>query len=394
MRRKFENIFLMKSGTNNMLNSKHYVPILKWKRAEQGALEALADEYRDQISPLIELVMPKPKSLFKDKENTIRKTPEELYQELITTFRTKRISEIPEEIIKSWGAKPAYIDFSLLTFALKVESIKKIMKKAAESGAELIPVMNLSDNDEVKKAMQQILNKHTNAICLRIVSSELEDTSKLNNQLDGILQYFNMHRGNIDLLIDLKALKENGTHYRRYFNFSQEIKGLAKWRNFIFACGTFPENLSECPVDQSKLIPRVEWVKWLDIRKTGPKRIPTFADYTVRNPIYNETLQFYHSSASIKYTLESDWIILRGKAKKFEDYLAHSSLLVKDNRFCGENFSVGDKYIAEKAKYFPVYMNKKKEGKKLDGTGNTVMWLEAFINHHLTLTAYQIANLS
>lgn len=377
-----------------MLNSKHYVPILKWKRAEQGALEALADEYRDQISPLIELVMPKPKSLFKDKENTIRKTPEELYQELITTFRTKRISEIPEEIIKSWGAKPAYIDFSLLTFALKVESIKKIMKKAAESGAELIPVMNLSDNDEVKKAMQQILNKHTNAICLRIVSSELEDTSKLNNQLDGILQYFNMHRGNIDLLIDLKALKENGTHYRRYFNFSQEIKGLAKWRNFIFACGAFPENLSECPVDQSKLIPRVEWVKWLDIRKMGPKRIPTFADYTVRNPIYNETLQFYHSSASIKYTLESDWIILRGKAKKFEDYLAHSSLLVKDNRFCGENFSVGDKYIAEKAKYFPVYMNKKKEGKKLDGTGNTKTWLEAFINHHLTLTAYQIANLS
>lgn len=157
-----------------MLNSKYYVPILKWKRAEQGALEALADEYRDRISPLIEIVMPKPKSLFKDKNKKIRKTREELFQELIDAFRTKRISEIPEEIIKSWGTKPAYIDFSLLyTVALKVESIKKITEKANDQGAKLIPILNLSDSDEVKKAIQQILNKHTNGICFRIVSSTL-----------------------------------------------------------------------------------------------------------------------------------------------------------------------------------------------------------------------------
>ncbi len=394
MKRKFKSIFLMKSGENNILNSKHYVPILKWKRAEQGALEALADEYRDRISPLIELVMPKPKSLFKDKEETIRKTRDELFQELIATFRTKRISEIPEEITKSWGIKPAYIDFSLIyTVALKVESIKKIIEKATERGAKLIPILNLSDSDEVKKAIQQIFNKQANGICLRIVSSELENTRKLNKQLDGILQYLNTARGNIDLLIDLKEIKENGTHYRKYFNFSQGIKDLVKWRNFIFACGVFPENLSECALDKPKLIPRIEWVNWLGINKTGLKRTPTFADYTIRNPIYNETLQFYYSTASIKYALENDWVILKGKAKTFEDYLANASLLVKDKMFLGENFSVGDKFIAEKARYFPIYMDQKKEGKKPKGTGNTEMWLKAFINHHLTLTAYQIANL-
>ena len=65
-----------------MFTTKHYVPILKWKRAEQGALETLPDKCRDRISPLIELVMPKPKSLYKDKEKKIRKTQEELFQEL------------------------------------------------------------------------------------------------------------------------------------------------------------------------------------------------------------------------------------------------------------------------------------------------------------------------
>ena len=143
-----------------MLSLKHYVPILKWKRAEQDALEAIADKYREGIVPLIELVMPKPKSLFKDKNKRVKKTKEELFQEVIDTFIEKRISEIPEEIAKSWGNIPAYIDFSLLyTVSLRTESIRKIIQKATKLGAKLIPVLNLSDNDDVKKAILQIFNK-------------------------------------------------------------------------------------------------------------------------------------------------------------------------------------------------------------------------------------------
>ncbi len=370
-----------------MLSSKHYVPILKWKHAEQSALAALTDEYKDRISPLIELVMPKPKNLFKDEEKKIRKTREELFQELIAGFRIKRIFKIPEEIVKSWGARLVFIDFSLLyTVELKVESIKKILEKAAELGARLIPILNLSDSDGIKKEIRQAFKKHGNGICLRIVSGDLEDINKLNDKLAAILQYFDTSRGNVDLLVDLK---ENGANYRKYLDFSQEIKALAKWRNFIFACGTFPEDLSECRVDEPKLISRVEWTSWLDIKDEQIKRVPTFADYTIRNPIYNETLQFYHATSSIKYALESDWLILKGKVKQFKIYLANAALLVKNEKFYGEDFSSGDKFIAEKAKHFEIYIR----NPNVKGTGNTPMWLTALINHHLTLTAYQIANL-
>lgn len=365
-----------------MLSSKDYVPILKWKRAERGALETLADEYKDRASPLIELVMPKPKSLFKD-----RKTQEELFQKLITEFRTKRISEIPKEIVESWGIGSAYIDFSLLyTIELKVESIRKILEKAAERGAKLIPILNLSDSDGIKKEIRQAFKKYANGICIRIISDDLDDISKLNDKLDATLQYFDTSRGNVDLLVDLK---EKCAYYRKYLNLSQDIKDLDKWRNFIFACGAFPENLSECTIDEPKLIPRIEWSSWLDIRDNRIKRVPTFADYTIRNPIYNETLQFYHSTSSIKYALENDWLILKGKVKRFEIYLANAAELVKDQRFYGEKFSSGDKFIAEKAKHFKTYIR----NPKVKGTGNTEMWLRAFMNHHLTLTAYQIANL-
>lgn len=392
MKQKLESISLMKSGINNIFNSRHYVPILKWKRAEQDALKALTNECRDRISPIIELVMPKPKSLFKDENKKIKKTQEELVQELIAAFRTKRFSEILDEIIKSWGTKPAYIDFSLLyTVALKVESIKKIIGEATERGIRLTPILNLSDSDEIKKAIQQTLNKYTNGICLRVVSSDLENINKLNSQLDIILQYFNTSQRNVDLLVDLKEIKENNSahYYYRYFNFSQRIKDLTKWRNFIFACGAFPEDLSECTIDEPKLITRVEWVNWLNIKNGRTKRVPTFADYAVRNPIYNEILQFYHSTSSIKYTLENDWLILKGKAKRYEIYLANAAVLVKDKRFYGDTFSAGDKFVAEKAKHFKTYIR----NPEVKGTGNTKMWLEAFINHHLTLTSYQLANL-
>jgi hypothetical protein len=370
-----------------MFDSKHYVPILKWKYAEQNALAGLVDEYKDQISPLIELVMPKPKSLFKDKEKKIRKTREELFQELITEFITKRIPKIPKEIAEYWGTRLAFIDFSLLyTVELKAESIGKILEEAAKQGVILIPILNLSDSEKIKTEIRQALKKYKRGVCLRIVSSDLENTNKLNNELDVVLKYLDTSCGNIDLVVDIK---EKGECYFKYFNLSQDIKDLTKYRNFIFACGTFPEDLSECTVDEEKLIPRIEWLSWLNMRNKQTKRVPTFADYTIRNPIYNETLQFYHPTSSIKYALEDNWLILKGKIKRFELYLASAALLVKDGRFGGGKFSNGDKFIAEKAKHFETYI--KNPGVK--GTGNTPQWLDAFINHHLTLTAHQIAKL-
>ena len=39
-----------------MFDSNHYVPILRWKRAEWIALRNLTENIRDQVTPLIELV--------------------------------------------------------------------------------------------------------------------------------------------------------------------------------------------------------------------------------------------------------------------------------------------------------------------------------------------------
>ena len=65
-------------------------------------------------------------------------------------------------------------------------------------------------------------------------------------------------------------------------------------------------------------------------------------------------------------------------------------LIKNDDYFFGEDFSAGDKFIAEKGRHFDKYI----KNPAIKGTGNTEQWLKASINHHLECTANQIANLS
>ena len=107
------------------------------------------------------------------------------------------------------------ININTKPIELKVESIEKILEKATKHGAKLIPVLNLSDSAEIKTGIRRALKKYGRGVCLRIVSSDLEDTNKLNNELDTILKYLDTSWGNIDLLVDIK---EKGKHYLKYFN--------------------------------------------------------------------------------------------------------------------------------------------------------------------------------
>src|SRR6266404_7930942 len=117
--------------TKDIFGPKHYVPILKWKRAEQNALQALKDKDKELMTPLIQFVMPKAKS---------KDSPEKQFESVIANFREK-IPLLPQQILKAWGMAPIFIDFSLLyTTALKVEAIKNITVSGHALGIHFIPV--------------------------------------------------------------------------------------------------------------------------------------------------------------------------------------------------------------------------------------------------------------
>jgi hypothetical protein len=361
-----------------MFTSKHYVPILKWKRAEQNALKVLDEKYRKHITPLLQFVMPRGKP-GDQRENIVLKFEEQL-------------PEIAEKVIEVWGKTPTFIDVSLLyTIPLKVKALIVITQGGHDLGGFFIPTVHLNDEQSIKETAYSLAKKNKCGLCLRLICPDFVDLNKLNQDIANFLSAGKLEEKDVDLIVDIKETENNGDKCSKYLKMTQDLPNLAKWRTFSFASGSFPEDLSAYRLDEKNLILRVDWMSWKEnITRKTLKRKPAFADYTIQHPIYKEATQFYHPTASIKYTLENEWLIMKGKKQRFEMYLGSAKLLSQNSHFYGESFSYGDKYIALKAKHCDVYL----KNKKIGGTGSTETWITAGINHHLALVATQVSNLS
>jgi hypothetical protein len=316
--------------------------------------------------------------------------PEDELEEIVQKFEG-HLPEIPGKVIAAWGITPIFVDVSLLfTTPLKARSLDLISRNGYLSGGVFIPVIHLDDDPAIKTVAYSIARDHESGICLRLICPDFSDPNKLNRAIGELLSDSGLKEKDMDLLIDIKETGENENKYAKYFNLSQTIPNLSKWRTFIFAGGAFPEDLSRCTIDDENLIPRIDWQTWNKlITKRELRRKPAFADYTIQYPIYKEITQFFPPTASIKYTMEDVWLIMKGQKQKYYQYLAHAASLINDPRFYGEGFSFGDQYISKKARHLPAYMS----NPSIKGTGSTESWLKAGINHHLTVVAHQIANL-
>jgi hypothetical protein len=227
-------------------------------------------------------------------------------------------------------------------------------------------------------------------VCLRLEAKDLQRTS-LSNDADALLGYFNLAPEEVDLLIDWKTLQGFGPDFTALCN---HLPHLPRWRTFTFASGAFPMNLTGFSVGRHEQ-KRWDWITWRDqvAKPSSHLRIPTYGDYTIQHPIYivHEPGTILNPSASIRYTCEDYWIIMRGEglyhkgSPGHEQYPANAYLLSEQEEFCGADFSFGDAYIKERS------LELAKE--KVEKPGNPTTWLEAGVNHHIALVLQQIASL-
>lgn len=361
-----------------MFDSKHYVPILKWKAAEQQALKKLPDETKSHITPVIQLVMPKPKKRFK--ENGEAKSPTELLEESIAVFKTK-LTEVTSDIKEAWGNSPAFIDVSLIDASLRKEALGTILKSSHEIGTFLIPMVSPHYSLEILDSTCKLAKELGVGVSLRLSPYDFQDATVLSKNLGEFLGRSSLKEEVVDLFVDFSITDEGSLHLD---DITEKISGLSRWRTLTFASGSFPVDLTKCKIDEENLIPRSDWKNWFSqLQAKKVARMPSFSDYTIQHPVYKEQLQFFSPSASIKYTLNDEWLIMRGQKGKNFQYILNAKVLVTDPRFFGETFSFGDSYIIEKSKENPL------KGKP----GNATNWLVAGINHHLQCTASQIASL-
>lgn len=373
-----------------MFDSNHYIPVLRWKAAEKEALHLMSPESRKDVTPLIELMMPRPE-LYKGAtkkerdEKKEEKTPNELWEESIALFN-KTLPKLPEDISKCWGDTPIFVDVRFVDASIRAKALDDLMILGKEHNLFLVPVVNmipvidLESDKQTREVAVKYAKEGGRGLCLRLLRSNLRKET-IADELMNFLKVSGLTETQVDLIADIGVADGE---YAIFTDSLQSIPNLAAWRTFSVISGAFPPDLSEFKVPDVYRIDRVDWRNWINPASFEKlSRKPAFGDYTIQSPVYKEPSRISFPSASIRYTADDQWVIMRGQGgpgREANQYLANAKLLTEESEFDGPAFSYGDGYIAEKA----VDLASKK-------TGSPTTWLVAGVNRHLMKVASQIA---
>lgn len=370
-----------------MCVTRHYVPILRWKQAEKFALYRLRVDDKAKMTPLIELTPAAfaPKKRAKSPEN------EDVGHPLAVTEPTPDPGSVlrhhAREVLRFWGYSPFFLETAHLEGLIplidgKTHALSFFAQLAREYRLKLVPVTSLGRSAAHCTAVEEVLKSDCNGLCLRVTISELLDSGFADRAIDTLKGYSATFKDS-DLLIDYGVFNAEAPGIASLIT---TVPSVTDWRSIIVAQGSFPKDLQGFKPGTHKIL-RSEWKAWHDgFRTCGELRWPSFSDYTIQYGKYVEPVENANPSASIRYALSDEWIIMRGEGIFNDDgpggaqWNAHAILLTERDEFYGPDFSYGDAYIAQMSR----------ERKK---HGNPMTWIRAGLNHHMSVVLGQIGAL-
>lgn len=355
----------------NSFEPQHYVPILRWKEAERGALSQLDAYDLIHLTPLIELIP----------ENFVR--------------NNKRLPNdtamywVGGQLTQCWDERPIYIDLLNLPPNLVPQTEKCLALLAEYAGffrLSLIPVTRLRRESSYNIEVRNVVERMNQGACLRLTLEDVHSAT-LDQSVSDLLSQLNLKYNEMDLLVDCQTIDSS---LSKFEDLCRLIPNIDKWRNFVVTGGAFPKDLSAYRKNEQHSIQRREWISWRDqaVARSSDTRLPNFSDYTIqhaRHPARRPGRMRY--SASIRYTIEDSWVIMRGEnvfrkgGPGFHQYPDLAIMLCDLPQYCGERYSSGDHYIKEISL-------------QTTETGAAPQWLQAGINHHMTFVARQLASLN
>jgi hypothetical protein len=303
------------------------------------------------------------------------------------------VAKTVEYVLKCWRQSPIFVDCWHLD-STKINQASMLQELGEQSQKErlpIIPVTGLSRHKSYQTVVAQLSSTSNRGACIRLIRQDLL-VPNLSEKIDGILSELNLQPEQTDLLLDLQRIEESTI--LDYSRVCESLPYLLDWRSLTVSSGAFPKDLSELEPNRQHQLKRVDWLTWQEQVVTAPplKRRPSFSDYTIQHPIYSEPPERANFSASIRYTADNYWVIMRGEGLRQKgspgpsQWPANAQLLIERSGFCGKDFSYGDGYIFAGSLEIVKPANKMKPG-------NAEAWLRAGINHHVAFVLNQIANL-
>jgi len=366
-----------------MFGPDHYVPILRWKHAERFALHHLQAEDRKRITPLIE-VTPAVFRTRKTKQRAAewRNTTEVVYQE-------------SKKLLEACANFPFFLDLRYVDEQVPNGRGKHLLESFADLGRSyrlaIVPVTGPDRGKKYQASVRRMLEQDNRGLCLRLTPTNIL-VPNFATDIHELLKELGTHQEFVHILIDYEATTPSTLDVDEVLN---AMPNLGAWRTLSIASGAFPPDLQGFALGNQR-IPRLDWLSWKKAISESKcrGRKPSFSDYTIQYGLYKEPVEGSNPSVSVRYTLEDEWLIMRGEAVRGkasakrdevrpgrEQWHGHAQLLCDSpDLFYGEGFSWGDAFIGERSRDRKNY-------------GSPETWLRAGINHHMTVVTRQIANL-
>ena len=370
-----------------MFDTNHYVPILRWKQAEKFALHRVRSDVKGRMTPIIEIT---PKSFLPKKRSKAgedNSVTESLLVAQPALDPGSVLRRQAKEVLRFWGNSPFFLELGHLEGAIPaINGSTHALTYFAELGRsyrlKVVPVTALDRSAKYKAAVAAAMRTDGNGLCLRVGPSELLD-EMFPRRVEESLNEIGATAATSDLLLDYGVFNPAAP---RIADLLSRVPQLKSWRSLIVAQGAFPKDLQEFKPGTHKIV-RSDWKSWNnELRNRGRLRWPSFSDYTIQYGRYVEPVENANPSASIRYTLAEEWLIMRGEGILNEEgpgraqWNANAILLTERDEFFGEDFSDGDTYIAEMSR-------KQKEH------GSAMTWIRAGLNHHMSVVLRQISAL-
>lgn len=236
-----------------MFRHDHYVPILKAKDGEYGALETLSPAMRQAMTPLLEIPPI-------DWDYTADRPKKTIDQHL---------KKVGQKIERAWGRnRHLFVDLPLWIPVNERMSdgehpLEYIFNSLRVRGIEASPVVGLLRPDEYLSACRDIVTSDRRGVCVRIQRDDFVDPESIDDAVEGVLETVGAAVQDADLVLDLQGLThDEPIDVEGLIRLLNRLPRLNQWRTFTVAATSFPRNLTGLPPSDFSLIPREEWNLW------------------------------------------------------------------------------------------------------------------------------------